>query len=73
MARSVPASSSKPIPPPKRLWLLDPNRAAVPNNLGIVAVDTVVLRILFPIAAVGMALLAEQRGWGLMHALAAPA
>ena len=44
-----------------------------PNNLGIVAVDTVVLRILFPIAAVGMALLAEQRGWGLMHALAAPA
>jgi hypothetical protein len=49
------------------------NRAAIPNNLGIVAVDTVVLRILFPIAAVGMALLAEQRGWGLMHALAAPA
>ena len=44
-----------------------------PNNLGIVAVDTVVLRILFPTAAVGMALLAEQRGWGLMNALAAPA
>jgi hypothetical protein len=33
-----------------------------PNNLGIVVVDTVVLRILFPTAAVGMALLAEQRG-----------
>jgi len=44
-----------------------------PNNLGIVVVDTVALRILFPTAAVGMALLAEQRGWGLMNALAAPA
>jgi sterol desaturase/sphingolipid hydroxylase (fatty acid hydroxylase superfamily) len=44
-----------------------------PNNLGIVVVDTVVLRILFPTAAVGMALVAEQRGWGLMNAVAAPA
>jgi sterol desaturase/sphingolipid hydroxylase (fatty acid hydroxylase superfamily) len=44
-----------------------------PNNLGIVMVDTMVLRILFPTAAVGMALLAEQRGWGLMNAAAAPA
>ena len=33
-----------------------------PGNLGIVVVDTVVLRVLFPTAAVGMALLAEQRG-----------
>lgn len=44
-----------------------------PNNLGIVVVDTVVLRVLFPTAAVGMALLAEQRGWGLMNAVTAPA
>lgn len=44
-----------------------------PNNLGIVVVGTVVLRILFPTAAVGMAILAEQRGWGLMNAVAAPA
>src|SRR4051812_22809408 len=44
-----------------------------PNNLGIVVVDTVVLRTLFPTAAIGMALLAEQRGWGLMNALAASA
>jgi sterol desaturase/sphingolipid hydroxylase (fatty acid hydroxylase superfamily) len=44
-----------------------------PNNLGIVAVDTVVLRILFPTAAVGMALLAERQGWGLMNVLAVPA
>ncbi|MCW2242464.1 sterol desaturase family protein [Azospirillum canadense] len=44
-----------------------------PNNLGIVVVDTVAVRILFPTAAVGMALLAGQRGWGLMNALTAPA
>lgn len=44
-----------------------------PNNLGIVVTDAVALRLLFPTAAVGMALLAEQRGWGLMNALAAPA
>ncbi|MGQ9366134.1 sterol desaturase family protein [Azospirillum sp. ST 5-10] len=43
-----------------------------PGNLGIVVIDTVVVRILFPTAAVGMALLAEQRGWGLLNAVAAP-
>jgi sterol desaturase/sphingolipid hydroxylase (fatty acid hydroxylase superfamily) len=40
-----------------------------PNNLGVVVVDTLVLRFLFPTAAVGIALLAEQRGWGLLNAL----
>lgn len=44
-----------------------------PNNLGIVVVDTVVLRLLFPTAAVGMALLAKQQSWGLMNTLAVPA
>jgi sterol desaturase/sphingolipid hydroxylase (fatty acid hydroxylase superfamily) len=44
-----------------------------PNNLGIVVVDTVVLRVLFPTAAVGMAMLAEQRGWGLMNLAAVSA
>ena len=43
-----------------------------PSNLGIVAVNTVVLRLVFPAAAVGMALLAEARGWGLFQALEAP-
>ena len=33
-----------------------------PNNLGIVVVDTVVLRLVFPTAAVGVALAAESRG-----------
>jgi sterol desaturase/sphingolipid hydroxylase (fatty acid hydroxylase superfamily) len=44
-----------------------------PNNLGIVVVDTIVVRVLFPTAAVGMALLAETRGWGLFNLLPMPA
>jgi sterol desaturase/sphingolipid hydroxylase (fatty acid hydroxylase superfamily) len=43
-----------------------------PSNLGIVAVNTVLLRILFPTAAVGLALLGEARGWGLLNTLALP-
>jgi sterol desaturase/sphingolipid hydroxylase (fatty acid hydroxylase superfamily) len=38
-----------------------------PSNLGILVVDAVVLRILVPTAAVGAALLAAGRGWGLLH------
>jgi sterol desaturase/sphingolipid hydroxylase (fatty acid hydroxylase superfamily) len=44
-----------------------------PGNLGIVALNTVALRLVFPTAAVGIALLAERGGWGLFHALATPA
>jgi sterol desaturase/sphingolipid hydroxylase (fatty acid hydroxylase superfamily) len=42
-----------------------------PSNLGIVALDTVVVRLVFPAAVVGTALLAEARGWGLFHAVQA--
>jgi sterol desaturase/sphingolipid hydroxylase (fatty acid hydroxylase superfamily) len=42
------------------------------SNLGIVVLDTVLVRILVPTTAVGVALLAEARGWGLFHAFAAP-
>lgn len=38
-----------------------------PGNLGLVALDTLLVRILFPVAAVGAALHAEQRGWGLFN------
>jgi sterol desaturase/sphingolipid hydroxylase (fatty acid hydroxylase superfamily) len=41
-------------------------------NLGILAVDTVVLRLLFPAAAVGMALVAERGRWGLFNAVDLP-
>nr|WP_245198120.1 sterol desaturase family protein [Sphingomonas kaistensis] len=44
-----------------------------PANLGIVALDTLLVRLLFPIAAVGAAIFAEERGWGLFNLLALPA
>jgi len=43
-----------------------------PSNLGVVAVNTLLVRILFPITAVGLALLAEARGFGLFNAVALP-
>ena len=44
-----------------------------PNNLGVVVADTLVLRLLFPTAAVGLALAGEARGWGLLNNLDLPA
>jgi sterol desaturase/sphingolipid hydroxylase (fatty acid hydroxylase superfamily) len=44
-----------------------------PGNLAIVATDTVLVRILFPTAAVGLALVAEGKGWGLFNAFGVPA
>ena len=43
-----------------------------PNNLGVVVVDTLLVRILFPTAAVGFALVAEARGFGLFNVVAFP-
>jgi sterol desaturase/sphingolipid hydroxylase (fatty acid hydroxylase superfamily) len=37
-----------------------------PHNIGIVLVNTLVVRVLFPTAAVGMAIYAQARGWGLL-------
>lgn len=39
------------------------------NNLALVVVDTVILRLTFPILAVGLAVMAEDRGWGLFNAI----
>jgi sterol desaturase/sphingolipid hydroxylase (fatty acid hydroxylase superfamily) len=44
-----------------------------PNNLGVVVVDTLLVRILFPTTAVGLALVAEARGFGLFNVIALPA
>jgi len=41
-------------------------------NLGLVVVDSFVVRLLFPTAAVGIALIAEQRGWGLLNQFETP-
>ena len=38
-------------------------------NLGLVFIDTGIVRLLFPAAAMGMALAAEEFGWGLFHKL----
>jgi sterol desaturase/sphingolipid hydroxylase (fatty acid hydroxylase superfamily) len=62
------------------LWeLLAPRRAQVigrtrrwPGNIGVVLVDTLLVRLAFPISAVALALLVEQRGWGLFHAFQVP-
>ena len=35
-----------------------------PNNLGVVVVDTLLVRVLFPTTAVGLAFVAEARGFG---------
>lgn len=43
-----------------------------PGNLSILVLDTLAVRLLFPLAAVGAALVAAERGWGLFHLLSAP-
>jgi len=40
-----------------------------PTNLTLVALNTLIIRVLLPLTAVGMAVIAEQRGWGLLHAV----
>ncbi len=42
-------------------------------NLGLTVVATVLIRLLFPAAAVGGAVLASERGWGLLNAVRLPA
>ena len=41
-------------------------------NLSIVLINTLVVRLLFPFAAVGVAWLAGERGWGVLNNLALP-
>lgn len=36
------------------------------NNLGIVVLNTIILRLLFPAAAVGVAAFVSEQGWGLL-------
>jgi len=42
------------------------------NNLALVVVDTAILRLTFPILAVGLAVMAEERGWGVFNTFDAP-
>ncbi len=37
------------------------------NNLALVFLDTLLVRMIFPVLAVGLALIAAERGWGLFN------
>ena len=62
------------------LWeALAPRRPAAlgrwarwPSNLGIVALNTVVVRLLLPTTAVALALVGEREGWGFLHHVGLP-
>jgi hypothetical protein len=53
--------------PKRRLTVSKPGRWG--NNLGIIVIDTLIARLLFPTVAVGVAAAAGQSGWGLLHVL----
>jgi sterol desaturase/sphingolipid hydroxylase (fatty acid hydroxylase superfamily) len=56
--------------PRRRLTAKKPLRWA--SNLGLVFLNGVVARFLFPIGAVGLALFAEENNWGLFNYIGAP-
>jgi sterol desaturase/sphingolipid hydroxylase (fatty acid hydroxylase superfamily) len=56
--------------PRRRLTVRRPGRWF--SNLGLVAIDTLAVRFLVPLGAVGVAALAAQRGWGLFNNVALP-
>jgi sterol desaturase/sphingolipid hydroxylase (fatty acid hydroxylase superfamily) len=55
-----------------RRRLITPKASRWFANLGIVVINTAVVRLLFPIVAVGMAVIAAQKGWGLFNNFAVP-
>ncbi|MGC1503527.1 MAG: sterol desaturase family protein [Sulfitobacter sp.] len=42
------------------------------NNIALVVLDTAILRLTFPILAVGLAVMAEEQGWGLFNIVDVP-
>jgi len=42
------------------------------SNLGLVLIDSIVVRLFFPTALAGIALLVQQRGWGLFNQFELP-
>ena len=42
------------------------------NNLGLVVLNTIILRLLFPAAAVGVAVFAKTQGWGVLNYIQLP-
>jgi len=56
---------------PKRL-LTAPKIVRWGNNLGLVVFNSVLLRLLLPVAAVGMAAFAARQGWGVLNYVELP-
>ena len=44
-------------------------RTRWPSNIAIVVLDTALVRLVFPMTPVGVALLGEAKGWGLFYAI----
>lgn len=42
------------------------------NNLGIIIIDTLIVRLTFPVVAVGLAIYAQNNGWGLLNSFSVP-
>jgi sterol desaturase/sphingolipid hydroxylase (fatty acid hydroxylase superfamily) len=49
-----------------------PRRVRWLHNLALVVLNSVIVRLLFPVAGVGFAVLAAARGWGLLNAFEVP-
>ena len=56
---------------PRRPWTVG-KLARWLSNLGLVLLNSVLLRLIAPLGLVGVAALAETRGWGLLHSFTAP-
>ena len=50
-----------------------PRRVRWPANLGIVVLNTALMRLALPVTAVGFAMFAQEQGWGVLNQLALPA
>ncbi len=42
------------------------------NNLGLVVLDALLVRFVFPVVAVGLAVIAQENGWGLLNQFSMP-
>ena len=42
------------------------------SNLGLVMIDSIIVRLVFPAALTGVAILAQQRAWGLFNQFGLP-
>jgi sterol desaturase/sphingolipid hydroxylase (fatty acid hydroxylase superfamily) len=56
---------------PRRV-LVAPKQSRWANNLGLTALNTVLLRLIFPLTAAGMAAFCAAHGWGIFNQVHAP-